>query len=172
MRRFLADERAFGFRAVRRTVAFPVAHRLLTYGLTFGLRVRALRMAERILTDGVTLRAFANFAVLHGAADLAFRFVALDLALGASKFLATSGAFGRFAHWLTDLVTYWFVTFPLALRMTIVSVSAISVGSGTILALGTEHVRGSGHSQKSNEKKHSNGSHFKSVSVKDENKVV
>ena len=81
---------AAGLGAVGRTVTFPVAHGLLTHALALGLGVRALRVAERILTYGITLGASSDLAMLHRASNFALGFVALNLTLALTLALARS----------------------------------------------------------------------------------
>ena len=126
MRRLLAYQCALGLGAVGRTVALPIANRLLTDTLALGLGVRALSVAERILTYRITLRTSSDLAVFHGASYLALWFVALNLTLGTSEFLTSGGALGRLTHWFTYLITHRLVTLPLALRVAIVTVSTIT----------------------------------------------
>ena len=111
-------------------MAFPVAHGLFTYALALGLGVRALRVAERILTYGITLGASSDLAMLHRASNFALGFVALNLTLGASKFLTSCGALGRLTYGLTNLVAHGLITLPLALGMAVVPVTAVSARIG------------------------------------------
>ena len=111
-------------------MAFPVAHGLFTYALALGLGVRALRVAERILTYGITLGASSDLAMLHRASNFALGFVALNLTLGASKFLTSCGALGRLTYGLTNLVAHGLITLPLALGMAVVSITAVSARIG------------------------------------------
>jgi len=87
-------------------------------------------MTEGIFAYGVALGALSNLAVLHGAANLALGFVALDLTLGATEFLAAGRALRGLAHGLADLVTYWLVALPLTFGVAVVSLSAVSAGIG------------------------------------------
>ena len=131
VRRLLAYQCALGLGAVGRTVALPIANRLLTDTLALGLGVRALSVAERILTYRITLRTSSDLAVFHGASYLALRLVAFNLTLGASEFLASRGALGRLTHGLTYLITHRLVTLPLALGMTVIPVPTITTWIST-----------------------------------------
>ena len=107
-------------------MAFPVAHGLLTHTLALGLGVRALGVAERILTYGITLGASSYFTMLDRASNLALGLVALNLTLGASEFLTSGGALGRLAHGLAYLITNGFVALPLTLGMAVFIVTTVS----------------------------------------------
>ena len=83
------------------------------------LGVRALGVAERILTYGITLGASSDFTMLDRASNLTLGFVALNLTLGASEFLTSCGALGRLTCGLTNLVAHGLITLPLALGMAV-----------------------------------------------------
>jgi len=156
VRGLLADESTLRFRAVRRTVALPVAHRLFAHRFADRLGVAALRVAQGILTDCVALRAAALLAVLDRAAHLALRLVALDLALGAAKLLASRRALGRLANGLANLVAHGGVALPLALWVAVVVLAAITVFVAA--AGGAEVCRGG--QRKSAKKQDGNSLHF------------
>ena len=130
MRTLLANQSTLGFRAVGRTMTFPIAHGFLTYTLALGLRVRAFRVAKRVLTYRIALGASSYLTMLDRASNLTFGFVALNLTLGASEFLTSGGALGRLAHGFAYLITHGFVTFPLALGMAVITITAISTRIG------------------------------------------
>ena len=86
-------------------------------------------MALWLFAHGIAFWASAFLAMLNWATNFALRLVAFNLALGASEFLAARGALGRLTYRLAHLITYWFVTFPLALGVTVVTFSAVSSSS-------------------------------------------
>ena len=130
MRTLFAYQSTLGLGAVGRTMALPIAHGLLTHALALGLGIRALGVAERILTYGITLGASSYFTMFDRASNLALGFVALNLTLGASKFLTSCGALGRLTYGLTNLVAHGLITLPLALGMAVVSVTTVSARIG------------------------------------------
>jgi len=101
-------------------VAAPVADGVLADSFAFRLRVRALGVADGITADSLTFWAAALLTVLDRASNFAFGAVALDQALGASKFLAAGGALRRLANGFTNLVADGAVAFPLALGVAII----------------------------------------------------
>ena len=125
MWRLLAHKSALGFWAIIRAVALPVAHGFLTNGFALGWRVCALGMAFRVLADSLTLWATALLAVFHRTAHFALGFAALNLAFGAAQLLAACRALGGFTDRLADLVANRTVTFPLALRVTVIALAAL-----------------------------------------------
>lgn len=81
---FFTYQGTFGLLAISRAVALPITEGFLADRLTCRGWVRALCVASWLLADSITLRASSLLAVLHGAADLAFWLIALDLALRAT----------------------------------------------------------------------------------------
>lgn len=64
--------------------------------------------------------------MLDGATHFAFRFVALDGTLAASKLLAASGATWLFTDWFTYLIADRRRTFPLTLWVAVFTFAAVT----------------------------------------------
>jgi len=139
VRRLLAHESTLGFWTVVGAVTFPVAHGFLTNGLTCGRGVGTLSMALRVAAHSLTLGTTTLFAVLDRTSHFALGFAALDLTLGTAKLLAAGGTLGRFADRFADLITNWTVTFPLTLRVAIITLAAVRTAGGR--STGKNHKR-------------------------------
>jgi hypothetical protein len=133
VRRLFADQGAFGLLAVGRTVALPVAERLLADRLARGRRVGAFSVAGGLLADRVAFRAGALLAVLDRAAHLALRLVAFDLTFRAPELLAPGRAARLLANRLADLVADRRRALPLASvgRVGRGVLGRVSVGEGS-----------------------------------------
>jgi hypothetical protein len=129
VRSLLANQSALGLLAISGAVALPVAKGLFANRLALRGRVGALSVANGLLAHGVALGAGTLLAVLHRAAHLTFRLIALDLALRATNLLAASGALGLLAHRLAHLVADRAITLPLALG---VAVALLAIATLTI----------------------------------------
>jgi len=95
--RSIADELALGAGAESGLLALPVALGVLAHGSADGVGGNARGTALSGSADSLALRAVSLGAEILGAADVALRLVAVDLALGAGGLLAVNLALGALA---------------------------------------------------------------------------
>ena len=113
--RLLADELALGAGAHQRLSALPVAVRGLAERSALGLGGNAGGVADRGRADGLALGAVILLAQVLGASHRARRLLAVDIALGARKFLALHLALRSGADGVAHGRARRIVALPLAL---------------------------------------------------------
>jgi len=139
----LAHELALGAGAESGLLALPVALGLLAHGGADSVGCSACSAALGRSADGLALGAIIRLAQILGAANVALRLVAVNLAGSARSLLAVNLALGSFAHRVASSGALRVIALPSAL--------GVALGGSCRLVLGHHH--GDEHSRQNGEQK-------------------